>query len=100
MPDIQRVVQNSPKELPFSTSGEFYFSIDISKGKAGKTVEFGVPVCIVEDGNGFVLGHEILWTGGDADVAVPLIKRCREAFPDLRGCSFDRGFHSPSNREE
>ena len=72
----------------------------ISKGKAGKKVEFGVPVCIVEDGNGFVLGHEILWTGGDADVAVPLIKRCREAFPDLRGCSFDRGFHSPSNREE
>ena len=72
----------------------------ISKGKAGKTVEFGVPVCIVEDGNGFALGHEILWTGGDADVAVPLIKRCREAFPGLRGCSFDRGFHSPSNREE
>ena len=72
----------------------------ISKGKAGKKVEFGVPVCIVEDGNGFALGHEILWTGGDADVAVPLIKRCREAFPNLRGCSFDRGFHSPSNREE
>ena len=86
--------------------GEKLFSIFedhtrwISKGKAGKTVEFGVPVCIVEDGNGFLLGHEILWTGGDADVAVPLIKRCREAFPDLRGCSFDRGFHSPSNREE
>ena len=86
--------------------GEKLFSIFeghtrwISKGKAGKTVEFGVPVCVVEDGNGFLLGHEILWTGGDADVAVPLIRRCREAFPGLRGCSFDRGFHSPSNREE
>ncbi len=86
--------------------GEKVFSIFeehtrwISKGKAGKTVELGVPVCVVEDGNGFVLGHEIMWAGGDADVAVPLIRRCRESFPDLRGCSFDRGFHSPSNREE
>ena len=36
----------------------------------------------------------------DLAVAVPLIKRCQKAFPDLRECSFDRGFHSPSNREE
>ena len=64
----------------------------IAKGKAGKPVELGVPVCIVEDGGGFIPGHEIMWTGGDADVAVPLIARCREAFPDLRACSFDRGF--------
>ena len=89
------------KKIPH---GEKVFSIFeehtrwISKGKAGKKAELGVPVCIVEDGNGFVLGHEILWTGGDA--AVPLVKRCRESFPDLRACSFDRGFHSPSNREE
>ena len=91
------------KKIPH---GEKVFSIFeehtrwISKGKAGKKAELGVPVCIVEDGNGFVLGHEILWTGGDADVAVPLIERCRKAFPDLRGCSFDRGFHSPSNRKK
>ena len=91
------------KKIPH---GEKVFSIFeehtrwISEGKAGKTAELGVPVCIVEDGNGFVLGREILWTGGDSDVAVPLIKRCRESFPDLRACSFDRGFHSPSNREE
>ena len=86
--------------------GEKVFSIFeehtrwISKGKAGRKAELEVPVCIVEDGNGFVLGHEILWTGGDADVAVPLVERCRKAFPDLRGCSFDRGFHSPSNRKK
>ena len=91
------------KKIPH---GEKVFSIFeehtrwISKGKAGTPFELGVPVCILEDGNGFVLGHEILWTGGDADVAVPLVKRCLEAFPDLRSCSFDRGFHSPSNREE
>ena len=70
----------------------------IAKGKAGKPVELGVPVCIVEDGSGFVLGHEIMWTGGDTHVAVPLLERCRKAFPDLRACSFDRGFHSPENR--
>ena len=99
---IERRVLRGEKIL----HGEKLFSIFeehtrwISKGKAGKKVEFGVPVCIVEDGNGFALGHEILWTGGDADVAVPLVRRCREAFPGLRGCSFDRGFHSPSNREE
>ena len=86
--------------------GEKVFSIFeehtrwISKGKAGKKVELGVPVCIVEDGNGFVLDHEIMWTGGDTDVAVPLVKRCQKSFPDLRGCSFDRGYHSPSNREQ
>ena len=70
----------------------------ISKGKAGTPVELGVPVCIVEDGNGFVLGREIMWEGGDTDVAVPLIKRCQAAFPGLRICSFDKGFHSQENR--
>ena len=85
--------------------GEKVFSIFeehtrwISKGKAGTPFELGVPVSIVEDGNGFVLGHEIMWTGGDTDVAVPLVKRCQESFPDLRACSFDRGYHSPRNRE-
>ena len=85
--------------------GEKVFSIFeehtrwIVKGKAGKKVELGVPVCIVEDGNGFVLDHEIMWSGGDTDVAVPLVRRCLKAFPNLRGCSFDRGFHSPSNRK-
>ena len=69
------------------------------KGKAGKKVEFGVPVCVVEDGNGFVLDHEIMWKGGDTEVAAPLVRRCLKAFPNLRGCSFDRGFHSPSNRK-
>ena len=71
-----------------------------AKGKAGKPVELGVPVCIVEDGGGFILDHGIMWTGGDTDVAVPLVGRCLEAFPDLRACSFDRGFHSPENRRK
>ena len=72
----------------------------IAKSKVGKPVELGVPVCIVEDGDGFILDKEIMWTGGDTDVAVPLVGRCQEAFPNLRACSFDRGFHSPENRRK
>ena len=57
--------------------GEKVFSIfgehtrGISKGKADRKVEIGVPVCVVEDGNRFVLGYEIMWTDGDADVSGP-----------------------------
>ncbi len=47
-----------------------------------------------------MLGHEIMWTGGGAGIAVPLVGRCRKAFPNLRGCSFDRGFNSPANRKK
>ena len=87
----RRVLQG--KTIPH---GEKVFSIFeehtrwISKGKAGKKVELDVPVCVVKDGNGFVRDHEIMWSGGDTDVAVPLAERCLKAFPNLRGCSFDR----------
>ena len=70
----------------------------IMKGKAGRPVELGVPVCLIEDQHGFILHHKILWTGGDVDVAVPMVTETQERFPDLRVCSFDRGFHSPENR--
>ena len=70
----------------------------IGKGKAGQPVELGVPVCVVEDRFQFILEHRILWQGGDVDVAVPLIETCQTLYPDLRACSFDRGFHSPANR--
>ena len=69
----------------------------ISKRKAGCPVELGVPVCVVEDRHQFVLGHEVLWEGGDTDVAVPKIEQCQERRPELRGCGFDRGFWSPAN---
>ena len=68
------------------------------KGKAGRPVELGVPVCVLEDQHGFLLHHEILWQGGDTDIAVPMIEAAQARFADLRACSFDRGFHSPANR--
>ena len=70
----------------------------ISKGKAGRPVEFGVPVCILEDQYQFILHHEIMWEGSDVDFAVPMVVPTKELFPDFCATSFDRGFHSPANR--
>ena len=70
----------------------------ISKGKAGTPVELGVPVALIEDQYGFILHHEVLWEGEDVDVAVPMVKQAQVLYPELRACSFDRGFHSPANR--
>ncbi len=72
----------------------------IQKGKAGVPVELGVPVCVVEDQYQFILDHKILWEGGDTDIAVSMIRDVQEKYPELRACSFDRGFHSPFNRSE
>ena len=72
----------------------------ISKGKAGTPVELGVPVALIEDQFGFILHHEVLWEGEDVDVdvAVPIVEEAQAQYPELRACSFDRGFHSPDNR--
>ena len=70
----------------------------ISKGKAGTPVELGVPVCVLEDNHGFILHHEVMWQGSDVDYAQPMIRETQARFPELRWCSFDRGFHSPENR--
>jgi len=70
----------------------------ISKGKAGRPVELGVPVRILEDRYKFPLHHHIMWKGGDVDHAVPVIETAQALFPDLRAASFDRGFHGPANR--
>ena len=70
----------------------------ISKGKAGRPVELGVPVCIMEDQYQFILHHEVMWTGSDVDFAVPMVEITKELFPDFCAASFDRGFHSPANR--
>ena len=51
---------------------------------------------MVEDQFQFILHHKILWEGSDTDIAVSVINETRTD-PDLRVCSFDRGFHSPGN---
>ena len=70
----------------------------VSKGKAGTPVELGVPVAIIEDQYGFILHHQVLWEGEDVDVAVSMVQEAQALYPELRACSFDRGFHSRDNR--
>ena len=69
------------------------------KGKAGRPVELGVPLCIVEDQHQFILHHEIMWKESDVDVATRVVEAVQGQFPALSSCSFDKGFHSPSNRK-
>ena len=70
----------------------------ISKGKAARSVELGVPLAVIEDPYQFILDYQIMWEGGDVDVAVPLVESCKQRYPELTVCSFDRGFYSPANR--
>lgn len=72
----------------------------ISKGKAGVPVELGLPVCILEDEYGFILHHRLLHGETDEAVAVPMVKETQQRFPQLKRCSFDRGFYTPDNRTQ
>jgi hypothetical protein len=72
----------------------------IKKGKAGVPVELGLRVCIVKDQFGFILHYRVMQNETDDKVAVSIIKETIERFYDLSSCSFDKGFHSPSNQEE
>ena len=72
----------------------------INKGKAGVPVELGLKVCILEDQNGFILHHRVMEKEQDVDVAVDMVREAKKHFPTLTGCSFDKGFHSPSNQAE
>jgi transposase, IS5 family len=70
----------------------------ISKGKAGVPVELGVKVCILEDQYQFILHHQVMQKQTDDQVAVAMVTQAQQHFPDLKACSFDKGFHSPANQ--
>lgn len=72
----------------------------ICKGKAGVPVELGVRVAIFEDEFGFILNHRVMQNQTDEQIAVPFVKETKESFPELSSCSFDKGFHSPTNQEK
>jgi hypothetical protein len=86
--------------------GEKVFSIFeehtewISKGKAGVAQELGLKVCVVEDQYGFLLNHLVMRKSTDQEVVVSFIKATKEKFPELASCSFDKNFHSPTNRKQ
>ena len=72
----------------------------ISKGKAGVPVELGLKVCIVEDTRGYLLHHRVMQQQTDDQIAIELITETQVRYPNLRVCSFDKGFHSPENQVE
>lgn len=72
----------------------------ISKGKAGVPQELGLRVCILEDQYGLILHHHVMVKQTDDKVAVAMVDAAQYKFPNLRGCSFDKGFYSPANKEE
>ena len=72
----------------------------IRKGKAGVPQELGLKVCILEDQYGFITHHQVMQKQTDDQIAVPFIKKAKELFPNLSGCSFDKGFYSPGNVNE
>lgn len=72
----------------------------ISKGKAGVPQELGLRVCILEDQYGFILHHQVMEQKTDDKVAVAMIEAAQIKFPNLRGCSFDKGFYSPGNKKD
>ena len=72
----------------------------IVKGKAGVPQELGLQVCILEDQYGFILNHRVMQHAKDIDIAVSFTRETVEIFPGLSGCSYDKGFYSPQNRED
>lgn len=72
----------------------------ISKGKAGVLVELGLKVCVMEDQYQFILHHQVMEKIQDVDVAVSMVAQTQVHFSSLNSCSFDKGFHSPSNQEQ
>lgn len=72
----------------------------ICKGKAGISQELGIRVCILKDNFGFILHHQVMQNKTDDKIVIPFIKKGKELFPFLKGCSFDKGFYSPDNKRE
>jgi transposase, IS5 family len=70
----------------------------ICKGKAGVPQELGLKVCIVEDQYQFILHHRVMEQETDEQVAVVMAQETKQRFAEFNSCSYDRGFHSPTNR--
>ena len=70
----------------------------ICKGKAGVPVELGLRVCVLEDQYQFLLHHQVMEKQTDDQIAVSMVEKSQQHFPDLKLVSFDKGFHSPENQ--
>ena len=71
----------------------------IQKGKGGKAVELGLKIAVGTDQYGFILTHKVMKKQQDVEVAVPMVKKIKKQY-DVESVSFDKGFWSPSNKEQ
>ncbi len=71
----------------------------VNKGKMGVPVELGLRTCVLEDQHGFILHHRVMEKETDDQVAVCMVSEAQARFPNLKVCSFDKGFHSPANQQ-
>ena len=71
----------------------------ISKGKAGVPQELGLRVCILEDQYGLILHHKVMERETDDKITVEMVESAQKKFSNLKGCSFDKGFYTPANKE-
>lgn len=72
----------------------------ICKGKAGVPQELGLKVCIVEDQYQFILHYRVMEQETDDQIAVRITQETKQRYTDFKSCSYDKGFHSPTNRGE
>lgn len=72
----------------------------IKKGKAGISQQLGLRVCVLKDQFGFIIHQRVMEKETDDKVAVPIIFEAKQKYPNIKRCSFDKGFHSPSNQKE
>ena len=72
----------------------------ICKGKAGVPQELGLKVCVLKDQYGFILHHLVMEQQTDDKVAIAIAQGAKDRFGNLSGCSFDKGFYTPYNKEE
>ena len=72
----------------------------ICKGKAGVPFELGLRVAILNDQYGFILHHLVMEKLTDEQVAVLFTEVAKKRFPFLISCSYDKGFHNRTNRQE
>ncbi|GGG08987.1 hypothetical protein GCM10010995_28240 [Cysteiniphilum litorale] len=96
-----RVIEN--KTIESSQKVYSIFEPDtewVNKGKAGNKIELGIKVAIMEDQHHFILHHRVMRQEQDADITVDIIKDTQINFPQLQGCSFDKGFYSAVNLTE
>ena len=71
----------------------------LCKGKAGVPVELGLKVCVSSDQHGFILTHQLMEKQQDVDVAIPMLEKLQQDYPQIYSASFDRGFYSKANQE-